>query len=133
MSEPMLRWRNRFVAVDFDGTCVSHEFPKIGRDIGAVPVLLDLVAEGARLILHTMRSGKELDEAVAWFEKNGIPLFAVNTNPTQRTWTDSPKVYAHLYIDDAALGVPLLKGLKGERPFVDWTSVRKLVLPDVIQ
>jgi hypothetical protein len=27
------------IAVDFDGTCVTHEYPKVGRDIGAVPVL----------------------------------------------------------------------------------------------
>lgn len=31
------------IAVDFDGTCVTHEFPKIGKDIGAIPVLRKLV------------------------------------------------------------------------------------------
>lgn len=31
------------IAVDFDGTCVTHEFPKIGKDIGAIPVLRELV------------------------------------------------------------------------------------------
>ena len=25
------------IAIDFDGTCVTDEFPKIGKDIGAVP------------------------------------------------------------------------------------------------
>ena len=24
------------IAIDFDGTCVTHEYPKIGKDIGAV-------------------------------------------------------------------------------------------------
>ncbi len=23
------------IAIDFDGTCVTHMYPKIGRDIGA--------------------------------------------------------------------------------------------------
>lgn len=27
------------LGLDFDGTCVTHEFPKIGKDIGAIPVL----------------------------------------------------------------------------------------------
>jgi hypothetical protein len=37
--------KNKFVVgVDFDGTCVTHEYPKIGRDIGAVPVLKELKA-----------------------------------------------------------------------------------------
>ncbi len=25
--------------IDFDGTCVTHLFPKVGKDIGAAPVL----------------------------------------------------------------------------------------------
>jgi hypothetical protein len=31
------------IAVDFDGTCVTHDFPHVGKDIGAVPVLKELV------------------------------------------------------------------------------------------
>lgn len=27
------------IAVDFDGTCVTHEFPKVGKDIGAVTLI----------------------------------------------------------------------------------------------
>lgn len=30
------------IAVDFDGTCVTHEFPKVGKDIGAAPILKNL-------------------------------------------------------------------------------------------
>ena len=32
------------IALDFDGTVVTHEYPYIGEDIGAVPVLKELVA-----------------------------------------------------------------------------------------
>ena len=39
------------IAVDFDGTCVTHKYPDIGEDIGAVPVLKELVDKGHRLIL----------------------------------------------------------------------------------
>lgn len=27
------------IAVDFDGTCVTHEFPYVGKEIGAAEVL----------------------------------------------------------------------------------------------
>ena len=115
------------VAVDFDGTCVTHEYPRIGRAVGAEPVLYELVKQGARLILWTMRSGKELADAVRWFEERNIPLWGINENPEQKTWTQSPKAYAQLYIDDAALGAPLCPGQDGEHPYVDWAKVRDLI------
>jgi len=34
------------IAVDFDGTCVSHAYPEVGIDIGAIPVLKRLVSNG---------------------------------------------------------------------------------------
>jgi hypothetical protein len=124
------------IAVDFDGTCVTHEYPHVGEDIGAQPVLRKLVEAGHQLILFTMRSGKELQDAVKWFKNNDIPLYGVNANPTQSEWTKSPKAYAQLYIDDAALGIPLdvnvtlvnheeLKQIG--RPFVNWEEVEKLL------
>ena len=81
--------RDAIIAVDFDGTVVTHAYPHIGNDIGAVPVLRELIGNGCRVILYTMRSGRLLDDAVAWFARNDIPLYAVNENPAQREWTDS--------------------------------------------
>ena len=127
------------IAVDFDGTCVTHRYPKVGRDIGAVPILKALVRRGHKLILYTMRSyrtgvsvvtGKEesggLKDAEEWFKSNDIPLFGVQTNPTQAAWTSSPKCYAHLYIDDAALGAPLVYEAD-ERPYINWNEVERLL------
>ena len=48
--------QQRIICIDFDGTCVTHDFPKMGKDIGAVPVLKRLVGRGHKLILWTMRS-----------------------------------------------------------------------------
>lgn len=116
------------IAIDFDGTCVTHAFPKIGKDIGAIPVLKSLVDNGHKLILYTMRDGITLGEAKIWFIENEIPLYAVNDNPTQHRWTTSRKVYAHLYIDDAALGIPLKHDIKlSDRPFVDWEKTEQLL------
>lgn len=113
-----------YIGIDFDGTCVTHEYPRVGKDIGAVPVLKKLTDSGHLLILNTMRSGKELDDAAQWFIDNDIPLYGVNENPSQKSWTSSPKVYAHLYIDDAALGCPLkMDNAVSDRPFVDWDYI----------
>ena len=80
------------IAVDFDGTCVSHDYPYIGKEIGAAPVLRELVAAGHDLILFTMRDGKLLKEAEAWFKENKIRLMDSNRNKEQVRWTSSPKV-----------------------------------------
>lgn len=50
--------KSKIIAVDFDDTCVKHEFPRVGEEIGAVKVLKLLVANGHKLILWTMRSDK---------------------------------------------------------------------------
>ena len=70
------------ICIDFDGTCVSHAYPEIGRDVGAIPVLKALV--------------------------------------------DAP-----LYIDDAALGAPLIYPEDG-RPFLDWETARYVLINDEI-
>jgi hydroxymethylpyrimidine pyrophosphatase-like HAD family hydrolase len=123
-----------YIAIDFDGTCVTHDYPRIGKDIHAVNVLKRLVANGHKLILNTMRSGKELDDAVNWFNEHNIELFGVNENPTQKSWTESPKVYAHMYIDDAAFGCPLLNVPElSDRPFVNWPWIElKLTQMEII-
>ena len=118
-----------YICVDFDGTCVSNEYPKVGKDIGSVPVLRKLVENKHDLILFTMRSGRELNDAIRWFNSNGLPLFGINVNPTQHKWTDSPKAYGHLYIDDAALGAPLILPKINEfvKPCIDWSAVEKIL------
>lgn len=121
------------IGIDFDGTCVTHEFPSVGKDIGAVPVLKALIANGHRLILNTMRSAGSLEDAIKWFLVNDIRLYGVQYNPTQSSWTSSNKCYAHLYIDDAALGCPLVQPLvfgstEIERAYVDWVEIKKILI-----
>lgn len=116
------------IAVDFDGTCVTHEYPKIGKDINAVPVLKELVNKGHNIMLWTMRDRTELADAVQWFKDNDIPLFGINENPTQ-TWSSSNKQYANLYIDDTAIGCPLKHDdALSEYAFVDWNEIREYLI-----
>ena len=114
------------IAVDFDGTCVEHNYPAIGMEVeGAVDVLRALNKRGHRIILNTMRSGEKLDAAVKWFRDRKVELWAVNRNPEQEEWTSSPKVYADLYIDDSALGCPIMFIDGVRRPVVCWSKVRQ--------
>jgi hypothetical protein len=129
------RTMTMIIAIDFDGTCVTHEYPHVGEEIGAVPILKKLVFMGHQLILFTMRCNKELDEAVDWFKSHDILLYGINENPEQSAWTQSPKPFAHLYIDDSGLGIPLKHDYETcQRPYVDWEIVagilkeRKLIL-----
>lgn len=118
-------------AVDFDGTCVTFAFPKVGKNIGAGPVLRLLVSKGHAIILYTMRDDVEKKfpeevintqkEAEEWFKKENIPLYGINRNPHQNTWTKSNKVFAHYYIDDQSLGVDLLH--TKEKYYINWYSV----------
>ncbi len=116
------------IAIDFDGTVVTHEYPAIGDDAGAVPVLRELVEHGYRLILYTMRHGEQLAAAERWFHDRGIPLYAVNENPSQHRWTSSPKVHADIYIDDNGLGTPIRFVEGCIRPVVDWVRLRELLV-----
>ncbi len=136
------------ILVDFDGTCCTHEFPAIGKDIGAAPVLRELVAAGHQLILWTMRcdhteppvtddpdihphGGNYLSEAVKWFEDRNIPLYGINTNPTQSSWTSSPKSYGNYCLDDINVGTPLLfVPFISSRKFVDWIQMSNLLLKE---
>ena len=121
------------IAIDFDGTCVTHEYPHVGQDIGAAPVIKKMVERGDQIILFTMRSGIPLMDAVTWFTKNKIELFGINKNPDQHTWTASVKPYAHIYIDDAALGCPLMNPVVAGRSFVDWARVATMMGIDMTE
>lgn len=117
-----------YIAIDFDGTVVTHEYPRIGTELpDCVQTLQALSESGHRLILYTMRSDQSLRDAVQWFSDRNLTLHGINQNPEQVSWTNSPKAYAQLYIDDAALGCPLVHPLDGSRPYVDWIAVRRIL------
>lgn len=131
------------INIDFDGTCVTHEFPLVGKSIGAERVLKKLTDNGHQLILFTMRcdrkkakptkddkiqnvTGEFLTDAVNWFKDKEIPLYGIQKNPTQHNWTTSPKSYAEIMIDDSAIGCPLIYNKAvSDKPFVDWLIVEE--------
>ena len=117
-----------YTCVDFDGTVVDHRYPNIGQDVPHAIHILKKLEVNNSLILLTMRSGKFLDDAVNWFNHNEINLYGINHNPSQKEWTDSPKVYGDIYIDDAAIGCPLIYLEGFSRSCVDWLVVYDEIL-----
>ncbi len=106
------------IAVDFDGTIVEHEYPKIGKPIPfAIDVLKRLQQEeNHRLILWTVREGELLQEAVDYCENRGLKFYAVNKNNPDEETPDPRKLVAELFIDDRNLG-----GLP------DWGIIYKMI------
>lgn len=121
----MIDFTNIKIAVDFDGTIVEHEYPEIGKEmLFAFQTLKELDKIGARLILWTFRSGKELDEAVEFCRKNGVEFYAVNKNYPEEIFdgTMSRKIDADIYIDDKNIG-----------GFPGWSGVWQLLNPFELQ
>lgn len=94
----------KIIAVDFDNTLFHTDWPTI---LGPIwPVIRKLRSEqanGAKIILWTCRTGKELDAAVDVCEKFGIHFDAVNDNVQEAIdefGGDSRKIFAHEYWDD---------------------------------
>jgi len=96
------------IAVDFDGTIVTHEYPNIGKEI---PFAIDTLKRLQQspdnlLVLWTVREGIELKEAVEFCRKRGLEFYAVNKNyPEESAEHPEPrKLKADLFIDDRNLG-----------------------------
>ncbi|HLV38144.1 BT0820 family HAD-type phosphatase [Xanthomarina sp.] len=95
------------IAVDFDGTIVDDNYPKIGKPkIFAFETLKRLQKDGHRLILWTYRSDVRLEEAVVFCKENGITFYAVNKSfpEEQFDYSKSRKIHADLFIDDRNIG-----------------------------
>ena len=113
---------NSIIAVDFDGTIVTHRFPEIGAEIPfAIETLKALQRKGFRLILWTFRSGKSLEEAVAYCQERGVVFYAVNKNYPEEIFDDgiSRKIKADIYIDDRNIcGLP------------QWGAIHQMLCPE---
>ena len=109
------------IAVDFDGTIVEHEYPEIGKEkLFAFLTLKELAKKGARLILWTFRTGKELEDAVEFCRKNGVEFYAVNKNYPEEIMNETAgrKIDADIFIDDKNIG-----------GFPGWSEVWQMLNP----
>jgi len=109
------------IAVDFDGTIVENEFPKIGQfKPGAKETLAKLHSEGHYIIIWTCRSGIKCSAAEKFLKNNNVKYHVINeSNPVNlalHKGVDTRKVHADIYIDDRHLGFK-----------VDWKEIYKEV------
>ena len=96
------------IAVDFDGTIVTHEYPHIGKPIPfAIQTLKQLQdIDHHQIILWTVREGELLQEAVDYCKSKGLEFYAVTSNYPEEDPATRPnrKLTADVFIDDRNLG-----------------------------
>lgn len=101
-------------AVDFDGTLCSNAWPDIGElNTEVIRFLKREQANGAELILWTMREGETLEKALLWCEQHGLVFSAVNDNSEiqKAKYNNNPrKVFADFYIDDRNITLEQIYG-----------------------
>ncbi|MDO5525988.1 MAG: hypothetical protein Q4F85_07905 [Prevotella sp.] len=109
------------IAVDFDGTIVTHKYPEIGEEIPfAIDTLKMLINDRHKLILWSVREGKLLDEAVEYCRERGVEFYAVNRDYPEETLENnshfSRKLKVDMFIDDRNVG-----GLP------DWGTIYRMI------
>ena len=109
------------IAVDFDGTIVEHEYPRIGREIPfATETLRMLINDRHQLILWSVREGDLLQEAIDWCHERGVDFYAINRDfpeeDVEKNIHFSRKLKVDLFIDDRNIG-----GLP------DWGTIYRMI------
>lgn len=109
----------KVIAIDFDGTLVSDEFPEIGeKNLHMFNTCKLLQAHGVKLILWTSRDNENLSAAIEYCKGEGLYFDAVNENIKEvrdMFANDTRKVYADLYIDDRSIPHTMSPSLWAER------------------
>ena len=98
------------IAVDFDGTLFTDEYPNIGQPIWKTINWCKRQKEiGNILILWTCRENNDLAEAVEICKSVGLFFDYVNSNTYENLkkykLKDNRKIYADIYLDDKAINV----------------------------
>ena len=106
----------RVIAVDFDGTLCTRNWPDIGEpNTELITQLIEEQEAGAAVILFTCREKQLLKDAVKWCKKQGLEFDEVNRNLKERIRAykaDSRKISADVYIDDRAVDFSFGKKLE---------------------
>ncbi len=130
------------IYLDFDGTVVEHQYPKIGRcNFGCMEVIKKLQDAGHEIILNTYRAdcnNGTLQDALrilnekAWMLRKGrssdsaefslLPITkweSTKKHPQPWSWP-MMKMFMEIWIDDIATGIPLKPAVMVSGNMVDW-------------
>ena len=127
--------KDLIIALDFDGTICKHtKFPNVGPPVpGAIDWIKKYDELGARQFLWSCRNGQYLGNAIEYLEENGVILEGYNDiSYGSKAFAPYPKLFANIYIDDAAIGVPLIY-TSDERAYLDWDVVGPAVEARIIK
>jgi len=94
------------IAVDFDGTLHTGEWPGIGDPAPyAIEAMQRLKADGHTLIIWTCREIPYQAYMMDWLEEHKIPFDEINENVGWEVYGyNARKIAADVYIDDRNLG-----------------------------
>ena len=137
------------IYLDFDGTVVEHQFPKIGRcNFGCIEVIKKLQDAGHKIILNTYRAdvgGECMTDSLRlindqyWmllvdrksrdnFHLNPITDYEpkkIHPSPFNMLLTQKT---GELFIDDVSAGIPLKPAVMTPTRMVDWNMLDSIFL-----
>ncbi len=121
------------VYLDFDGTVVEHNYPKIGAyNPLSMEVVKKLQNAGHEIVLNTFRvefRNHSEQEALDYVNKDGFKLKKIRCT----SFKIIPEHYNIkkaidrnvLFIDDASIGTPLIDSISTKGKMVDWVFLDK--------
>jgi len=133
------------IYLDFDGTVVEHQYPKMGRcNFGCFEVMKKLQDAGHEIILNTYRADigdGTLEEALSLINDRCnvyikdrsqrdtfdlLPITATERKIYPAPWhLEQARQTQTLFIDDIAHGMPLKPAVMTKGRMVDWDEVDK--------
>lgn len=109
--------RDKFVAIDFDGTItLPSPYPVTGALRPECVAVINRINEVYYTILWTHRTGEDLEEAVKICSDAGIQFDFINENPLKGR-QDAKKIFFDYCIDDKNAGF-----------VVDWKEIERIFL-----
>ncbi len=124
------------IYLDFDGTIVEHEYPKMGRmNFGCLEVIKKLQNAGHEFILNTYRADCNdgtLQQALDYLNNNVRFEISPITQHTKTKISPHPwdiktaKERDFMHIDDIALHIPLKPCAMISGSMVDWDAMDKI-------
>jgi len=120
------------IYLDLDGTCVEHEYPKMGREnFGCIPVIQKLMDAGHKVWLNTYRadiSEVEHVAAISWLRyrvDGNFYFLSMKEHPHPFDIVEFIK-FGLMFIDDHAPDIPLKPAVMTRGNMVDWDALDKL-------
>ena len=130
------------IYLDFDGTVVEHEYPKIGRNnYGCIDIIKKLQDAGHDIILNTYRADCNdgtLEDALSYINEDywmfskdeDITMNPINKHTPLKIFPSNwnlKEAIANgvMFIDDIANGIPLKPSCMVRHAMVDWDVLDK--------